>query len=133
MSSLTTVELFDESLVFSSSEDLSNTIGAVFCEKLNTTGATMSLLTVFGNSADNESGYILLNTVSEWINRYTSTYQGICGSAPVRSPDPLETAGGCVSGGSPSCFNGATGTLATYWWSVHNFLQYGLSFRSQRK
>lgn len=125
MSSLTTVELFDESLVFSSSEDLSNTIGAVFCQKLNTSGATMSLLTVFGDTADNQAGYMLLNTVSEWINRYTSTYQGICGSTPVRSPDPLETAGGCVSGGGANCFNGATGTLASYWWSIHNFLQYG--------
>lgn len=116
MSSLTTVELFDESLVFSSSEDLSNTIGAVFCQKLNTSGPTMSLLTVFGDTADNQAGYMLLNTVSEWINKYTSTYQGICGSIPVKSPDPMETSGN---------FNGATGTLASYWWSVHNFLQYG--------
>lgn len=125
MSSLTIVELFDESLVFSSSEDLSNTIGAVYSQKLNTAGATMSLLTVFGDTADNQAGYMLLNTVSEWINRYTSTYQGICGSSPVKSPDPLETAGGCVSGGGANCFNGATGTLASHWWSVHNFLQYG--------
>ena len=124
-SPITTVELYDESFVFSSSEDLSNAIGAVFCEKLNTTGATMSLLTEFGDSADISAGYMLVETVSEWVNKYTAKYAGICGAVPVKSPNPDETAGGCSGAASANCFNGATGTLAKYWWSVHNFLQYG--------
>jgi hypothetical protein len=124
-SPITTVELFDESFVFSSSEDLSNAIGAVYSQNVGIPGGTLSLLSFFGDTADNEAGYILLNTVSEWINRYTAKYAGICGSATVRSPDPTETSAGCGSGAGSNCFNGATGTMATHWWSVHNFLQYG--------
>lgn len=125
-SPITTVQLLDESFVYSSSEELSNRVGAVFCQKLNSSGATMSLLTEYGDAADKTVGYMLIETVAEWINRYTDKYKGVCGSIPVKSPDPLGIGMGCAeSGATASCFNGATGTLATYWWSVHNFLQYG--------
>lgn len=127
MSSLTTVQLFDENFSYSFSEDLSNYVGAVYCENLAASGATLSLLTQFGNTADNDAGYMLLTKVSDWINKYNNTYKGICGSIGVKNPDPIALGGQCnAAGASPtSCYNGATGTLAKYWWSVHNFLQYG--------
>lgn len=124
-SPITTVQLFEKNFVFSPSEDLSTRIGAVFSEKLNTSGAAMSLLTEFGDTADNAVGYMLIETVSDWINRYTDKYTAISSTIPVASPDPEQTKRGCSGSSIADCFNGATGTLAKYWWAVHNFLQYG--------
>lgn len=125
MSSITTIELLDQSFVSSSSEERSNAVGAVFSNKVNTSGATMSLLTEFGDTADISAGYVLVETVSEWVNRYTAKYAGISGADAVRSPDPTNTETMCTGPNSINCFAGANGNLARQWWSVHNFLQYG--------
>lgn len=127
MSSITTVQLSDENFSYSFSEDLSNYIGAVYSHNIASSGATLSLLSQFGTTADKTSGYILIDKVSDWINRYNTVYKGICGSISVKNPNPTAIGIQCdATGASPStCYNGATGTLATHWWSVHNFLQYG--------
>ena len=124
-SPITTVQLFDKNFVYSPSEDLSNRIGAVFCENLRVSGPTMSLLTEFGDAAENTVGYMIIDTVSDWINRYTDKYSAISSTVSVASPDPNEIKRGCSGSSIADCFNGATGMLAKYWWSVHNFLQYG--------
>lgn len=125
MSSITTIELLNQTFVSSSSEDLSNAVGAVFSDKVNTSGVTMSLLTEFGETADISAGYILVETVAEWVNRYTTKYAGICGADGVKSPDPTNALTMCTGPNSTNCFAGANGNLARQWWSVHNFLQYG--------
>jgi len=128
MSSITTVQLFDQNFVYSFSEDITNYVGAVYSNRVNPAGegATLSLLTRFGDTAENLAGYMSINTVSQWINRYNSAYRGISASRQVRSPNPAESNGeDCSGAASINCFNGATGELARHWWSVHNFLQYG--------
>jgi len=125
MALITTVELLNQTFVSSDSERLSDDIGAVFSDRTNTTGVTMSLLTEFGDVADNLAGYMLISTVADWVNKYTAKYAGICGPDMVRSPDPSNGITMCSVGPSAECFIGANGYLAKQWWSVHNFLQYG--------
>lgn len=124
--SVTVIKLQEESFVYSSSEAASDSVGAVFAEKVNATGATASLLTTFGTTSDVSEGYRTVKTVTEWINTYINTYKGLCAGIAVKSPNPSGTGKACTETGAGStCFNGATGVLATQWWGVHNFLQYG--------
>lgn len=125
MALITIIELLNQTFVASESESLSEDIGAVFSNKTNISGATVSLLTEFGDSADVTAGYMLVQTVADWVNKYTAKYAGICGADMVSSPDPLNSSVMCTGASSGNCFIGANGLLAKQWWSVHNFLQYG--------
>jgi hypothetical protein len=125
MALITTIELLNQTFIASESEGLSEDIGAVFSNKTNISGATVSLLTEFGDSADVTAGYMLIQTVADWVNKYTAKYAGICGADSVSGPDPLNSSVMCTGASSGNCFIGANGLLAKQWWSVHNFLQYG--------
>lgn len=124
--SITTITLQEESFIYSTSESSADGLGAVFSDNINATGATFSLLTQFGTTADITEGYLVVKTVADWINLYINKYKGLCGSVLVKSPDPAGVGMGCTeTGAGKTCFNGATGNLARHWWSVHNFMQYG--------
>jgi hypothetical protein len=105
-----TVKIVDESFVIRGFEDISTTIGAVF-SKTSVSGATYNLLGLFGTTAQKNDGYMEISSAGEWAQKYNNKF-----GSTVKAPNPSETSGS---------YNGLTGSLATQWWSVANFLQYG--------
>jgi hypothetical protein len=132
-----TIKIVDESFVASGSENISNTVGVAFSHLSN------NLLSLLGNTAERTAGYMSVDTLATWVNRYNTifnAYAGTTASGAANVPfggipagltgvtlsvvkSPYSNAGTTLPDGT--IFNGITGTAATHWWSVANFLQYG--------
>lgn len=138
------VVIVDQSFVASGQENISTTVGSAFSN-----GKTGNLLTIFGTAVDQARGYMTLNSQAEWVNKYNEVFGSIAGLtasgatahptslyprgytgftlSALQPPDPAVTGitlagSGALSG---TLYNGLYGGLATQWWSVANFLQYG--------
>ena len=132
---ISTVEIVpNDTFIVVDAENSSDTVAAVFSTNCGPTASPISLLSVFGNDGEIEAGYILVTSLSDWIDRYVTAYTGrtytdnvvIDGiDAPYSGVDVGGPCVGLASASGGDCFNGATGELARHWWGVHNYLQYG--------
>jgi hypothetical protein len=132
-----TIKIADESFIASGSENISNTVGAAFSQLSN------NLLILLGTSSEINAGYMSLDSLATWVNKYNTVFGAYAGKTASGAADnpfkgipagltgvtlsdvksPYANAGTTLSDGT--IFNGITGAAATQWWSVANFLQYG--------
>jgi hypothetical protein len=89
-----TVSIVDNSFVVAGSEAQ----GAHISGMVSLT--TPSLVDLFGVTADNQAGYMTVETLGEWISKLNGTTWGNTGAGP-------------------------TGSWATDWYSAYNYLTYG--------
>lgn len=132
---ISTVEIVpNDAFVVVDAENSSDTIAAVFSTNVGPTATPISLLSVFGSQGEIESGYMLITSLRDWIDRYVTAYTGLTYTdnitidgidAPYSGTDVGGPCKGVASASGGDCFNGATGDLAKHWWGVHNYLQYG--------
>lgn len=140
-----TVRIVDASFVASGAENISNTVAAV-----HSPGATGNLLTIFGTPLEQTQGYMVVESVTDWVSKYNTLYGSVAGLtasgatghpfpgiprgytaftlSELKSPTPTQTGVtllGVQGNSGGILFNGLFGGLATEWWSVNNFLQYG--------
>lgn len=132
---ISTVEIVpNDNFVVVEAENSSDTIAAVFSTNVGPTAAPISLLNIFGDAGEIQTGYMTITSLSDWIDRYVTAYTGktFTNNVVVENIDPpysgVDVGGPCTgvsSGSAGDCYNGATGDLAKHWWGVHNYLQYG--------
>lgn len=132
---ISTVEIVpNDNFVVVEAENSSDTIAAVFSTNVGPTAAPVSLLNVFGDEGEIQSGYMIISSLADWIDRYITAYTGktFNNNVVIENINPpysgVDVGGPCTgvsSGAAGDCYNGATGDLAKHWWGVHNYLQYG--------
>lgn len=109
----------DESLVVPVTEGFSSSIGAVY----NPTNFLKSL----GSTAEKNSGYFLVQNISDWYARLNDYIIGAQGGITFATGNTFYSVGSCAA----SILNGeytGSGYSAGFsgeWWAIHNFLQYG--------
>lgn len=135
-----TVKIVDESFVVRGFETISTGIGAAFSQGET---STHNLLLALGTNSELGQGYMAVDDLGEWVLRYNNkfgAFNGITANGAtghpwsavpkgltgvtltnIQTPDPTFkalTTNGFI-------YNGLTGNMATQWWSIANFLQYG--------
>jgi hypothetical protein len=112
-------KILDESLVVPVTEQFSSTIGAV----CNITNALKKL----GTTAEQATGYYLVQNSSEWYKRLTDLVYGNAGGITFVEGQTAYSAGSCAASYLDGTYtgNGISAAFSGEWYPVNNFLQYG--------
>ena len=111
--------IIDESFTVPTSEEFSQTIGAVY----NHT----NYLKVLGNTAEKSTGYYFVENISNWYSRLSDFVIKGAGGIDAISGITQYTIGSCASSYLNGLYGGPgiSAGFSFEWWPIHNFLQYG--------
>ena len=111
--------IIDESFTVPTSEEFSQTIGAVY----NHT----NYLKVLGNTAEKSTGYYFVENISNWYSRLSDYIVNQVGGYDAISGITQYTIGSCAASYLNGLYggNGISAGFSFEWWPIHNFLQYG--------
>ena len=111
--------IIDESFTVPTSEEFSQTIGAVY----NHT----NYLKVLGNTAEKSTGYYFVENISNWYSRLSDFVIKGAGGIDAVAGITQYTIGSCASSYLNGLYGGPgiSAGFSFEWWPIHNFLQYG--------
>ena len=111
--------IIDESFTVPTSEEFSQTIGAVYNHTDN--------LKVLGNTAEKSTGYYFVENISNWYSRLSDFVIKGAGGIDAISGITQYTIGSCAASYLNGLYggNGISAGFSFEWWPIHNFLQYG--------
>ena len=111
--------IIDESFTVPTSEEFSQTIGAVYNHTDN--------LKVLGNTAEKSTGYYFVENISNWYSRLSDFVIKGAGGIDAISGITQYTIGSCASSYLNGLYGGPgiSAGFSFEWWPIHNFLQYG--------
>ncbi len=111
--------IIDESFTVPTSEEFSQTIGAVYNPTDN--------LKVLGTTAEKSTGYFFVENISNWYTRLSDLVIKGAGGIDAITGITQYTIGSCAASYVNGLYNGAAVSpgFSGEWWPVHNFLQYG--------
>ena len=111
--------IIDESFTVPTSEEFSQTIGAVYNHTDN--------LKVLGNTAEKSTGYYFVENISNWYSRLSDFVIKGAGGIDVVAGITQYTIGSCASSYLNGLYGGPgiSAGFSFEWWPIHNFLQYG--------
>jgi hypothetical protein len=111
--------IIDESFTVPTSEEFSQTIGAVYNHTNN--------LKILGTTAEKNTGFYFVENISNWYTRLSDYIIKTAGGIDTISGITQYTIGSCAASylnglyGGPGISSG----FSYEWWPIHNFLQYG--------
>lgn len=111
--------IIDESFTVPTSEEFSQTIGAVY--------DPTEYLKVLGTTAEKSTGYYFVENISNWFTRLSDLVIKGAGGIDAISGITQYTIGSCAASYVNGLYNGTAISqgFSGEWWPVHNFLQYG--------
>ena len=111
--------IIDESFTVPTSEEFSQTIGAVY----NHT----EYLKVLGNTAEKSTGYYFVENISNWYSRLSDFVIKGAGGIDAVAGITKYTIGSCAASYLNGLYTGnaISSGFSFEWWPIHNFLQYG--------
>lgn len=111
--------IIDESFTVPTSEEFSQTIGAVYNHTNN--------LKILGNTAEKSTGYFFVENISNWYSRLSDYIVNQVGGYDAISGITQYTIGSCASSYLNGLYGGPgiSAGFSFEWWPIHNFLQYG--------
>ena len=111
--------IIDESFTVPTSEEFSQTIGAVYNHTDN--------LKVLGNTAEKSTGYYFVENISNWYSRLSDFVIKGAGGIDAVAGITQYTIGSCASSYLNGLYGGPgiSAGFSFEWWPIHNFLQYG--------
>lgn len=110
----------DESMVVPITEGFGTSIGAVY-------NPTNNLKNLAGSTAERDSGYYLVQNISEWYSRLNDFVIRQIGGVTLAAGLTAYTPGSCAASYLNGSYTGGgiSAGFSGEWWAVHNFLQYG--------
>jgi len=111
--------IIDESFTVPTSEEFSQTIGAVYNHTDN--------LKVLGNTAEKSTGYYFVENISNWYSRLSDFVIKGAGGIDAVAGITKYTIGSCAASYLNGLYTGnaISSGFSFEWWPIHNFLQYG--------